>query len=205
MEGDDNAKNVNISRPTPEETALTRLKADKAEAETKLTRRRTEWEEADNIRKSISATYPFGKDCSMGNICHPYTMSIEEVLWGYSAAESGSTHKYAECSSLATLNIKNALFKYHHVYVPTIPNLVAGLPAPFRFRANVSCLSADEKKPYWLWPHSKDPNPGVIKHGRVVYNCINLKNDLIATKSIDFAENELVYMTCNDVPSIFKS
>ena len=183
--------------------------SNKLRAETAYTREITTKEQTDRIRRSLTTPYPFGKDCKYSmneSTCYPYTLLINEVLWGFGTNESitsSSKAKYAEASQLATGNMKHKLACATNNHTPIIPNFIIGLPAPFVFTASLTTLSALPKS-YWFWPYVADPNIGTTKKGRIEYECRDLRNNVQATHFVTFQENDVISLSCNDIPSIFR-
>eukprot|EP01032_Pedospumella_encystans_P010601 gene10601-12378_t len=189
-------------RDVLEERSL-ELKNRQMEVEIESTKQRIHNEHADSVRKSMSNQYPVGKDCSR-DMCHPYTAAIKEVLWGFSTQESindSTTEIYRQASARALQNLRTDLFDYSN-QMPVVPNLISGLPVPFTFRANNQTLSRDNR-PYWFWPYTQDPNPGVNKHGRVTWECKDLTGNAVASLSTSFAEYNDVAVSCNEIASKF--
>lgn len=158
---------------------------------------------ADSVRKSMASQFPLGKDCTR-DLCHPYTATIKDVLWGYSIQEpinEETTRKYSHASSAASNNLRSDLYNFSNL-MPVVPNLISGLPIPFTFKATNYTLSRDNR-PYWFYPYTQDPNPGMPKHGRVTYECKDLTGNVVATHSVNFNEHDRVALTCNEVASKF--
>ena len=191
-------------RDVLEERSL-ELKNRQMEVEIESTKQRIHNEHADIVRKSMSNQYPVGKDCSR-DMCHPYTATIKEVLWGFSTQEpinESTTEVYRQASTRALQNLRTDLFDNSN-RMPVVPNLISGLPVPFTFRANNQTLSRDNR-PYWFWPYTQDPNPGVNKHGRVTWECKDLTGNVVATLSTSFAEYNDVAVSCNEIASKYAS
>ena len=157
------------------------------------------------VSESLTKYFPFGKDCTR-DLCHPYTVAIKEVLWGFATNEIIKTHeetpiKYKSASSKASEDLRSDLYDFAG-HVPVVPDLSTGLPLPFTFRATNQVLSRDDR-PYWFWPYTQDPNPGRKKHGLVIYECKDLTGRVIATRNTFFDEYDTVTLSCNEVASKF--
>ena len=157
------------------------------------------------VSESLTKYFPFGKDCTR-DLCHPYTVAIKEVLWGFATNEIIKTHeetplKYRKASCKATENLRSDLYDFAG-HVPVVPDLSTGLPLPFTFSATNNTLSRDNR-PYWFWPYTQDPNPGKKKHGRVTYDCKDLTGNVVATLMTNFNEYNTVPLTCNEIASKF--
>lgn len=186
------------------EAMLMNEQARKVRAEVQLTEQQTKAAGAENIRRSLASKYAFGKDCASEEICHPYSVAIKELLWGFSLDEEISpdtTRKYENASSQALYNVNRdqVMFLYKP---PVVPNLSSGLPLPYSVQATNTVLSATSQ-PYWFWPYIEDPNPGKVKHGRATWECRDLMNEVITTKTVAFKENQAIDFTCNDVATKF--
>jgi hypothetical protein len=185
------------------ESNLMDEKARQIRSETRIAEQRATLDHADAVRRSLANKYAYGKDCSE-DICHPYSVAIKEILWGFVVGEEinpDSIIKYEHHSSQALYNVSNRQVQFLY-QPPVVPNLASGLPIPFTVKASNSLLSA-LNEPYWLWPHIKDPNPGKAKHGRATWECKDMNSHVVATKTVEFKENQDIMFNCNDVATQF--
>lgn len=186
------------------EALMLEQRANQIRAETDLARQKATLDQAESVRRSMLLQYPHGKDCS-GELCHPYTVFLKDVLWGFTEDEPilpETTGKYKVASDRALYNVQRDLLKFSYK-LPVVPNLASGLPLPYSFYAHNNLLSADDR-PYWFFPYIADPNPGKLKHGRVVWECRDVRGGVVASRIADFKENRVVEVTCNDIATKFK-
>lgn len=185
------------------EASMMDERARQIRAETNLATEKAKAEHAENVRRSLANIYPFGKDCS-SEICHPYSVAIKEVLWGFAQTEAitpETTRTYENASSQALFNVNNKQVSFLYE-LPVVPNLASGLPVPFSVKADNMTLSATSQ-PYWFWPYIHDPNPSHPKHGRATWECRDLMGQTVATRTAEFKEGEYVHFSCNEVSTKF--
>jgi hypothetical protein len=173
--------------------------------EARNTERRATLDSTEAVRKSLASQYTFGKDCS-DDICHPYTVAIKEIWWGFVEGEEIgplTANKYEKNSAQALDNVT----KCHAQFLnrpPVVPNLVSGLPVPFTVKASNSLLSAIDE-PFSSRPHIHDPNSGETKHGRATWECRDMNNRVVTTKCVAFQKSQSITFNCNDVATQFTS
>lgn len=185
------------------EAYLMEERARQIRAETQLANQKASAENAESVRRSLATKYAYGKDCS-SELCHPYSVAIKEILWGFGPGEEinpDNRKKYEEASAQALYNVNSRQVKFLYK-LPVVPNLASGLPLPFSVKADNATLSATSD-PYWFWPYTKDPNPGKSKHGQATWECRDLDNRSVVTKTVAFQENQEIAFTCNDVATKF--
>mmetsp|Transcript_102035 Transcript_102035/g.200136 ORF Transcript_102035/g.200136 Transcript_102035/m.200136 type:complete len:225 (+) Transcript_102035:63-737(+) len=172
-------------------------------AETRHAEQKAKDEHADSVRRSLAAKHAYGKDCS-SDICHPYSVAIKEILWGFAQGEEidhDSSRKYESASAQALYNVNNKQVDFLYK-LPEVTNLSSGLPVPYSVMADNATLSASSE-PYWFWPYINDPNPGKLKHGQASWECRDLDNNVVITKTVPFKENQRISFSCNDVATKF--
>lgn len=209
-----NNENVNLKRAVTgnvyasnwekkSKAELNEAKAKQIEEQMLRERQIAQFEYVEAVRRSLAAPYPSGKDCS-GGMCAPYVAVLKEVLWGFTMDEPitvESIKEYKEVSDRATRNMKAEHAQFDR-RLPVVPNLIIGLPVPFVFHASLYKLAADER-PYWFWHYTTEPNLGKPKYGKVTWECRDMQNNAVVTRSNFFKDDEKFYMSCNDIASKF--
>jgi hypothetical protein len=182
---------------------LLQKQADEIDFNRNVAQLRAADEHAAQIRKAITAPWPYGKDCRSA-ICQPYLLCIDKVYWGHLQTEeinAQTNAKYENASKRATSNLQREYTQFQKTsHMQT--NVISGLPNYFTFYASNWPLSVI-KKFYWFWPHIIDPNQGFQKHGMVVYHCKDSFGNKVKTVSQPFDEYDTVELSCNDIATLF--